>query len=196
MAAIGFRVQFDGRTRVLEALSAVDQQARFAQKTAMRAAARKGRSIIAKGIAARHKLPQKLLRHRVRFFYKKRTRNDARTQALLWSGLKRDIRASEHPAAPRQLKAQSPPAFRAKMPGSGHVGYFRRVKPSRRVGDNARKRPKERGALPITEAGIDITPGTRDTMIAAARSAMTATYPKILKHDYKRRIDKIRAKNR
>jgi len=195
MAGLAFEVQLTGEVRALEALTAVSKEAAFAQKTAMRAAARKARSTVVKAFAARHKVPMKLFKHRVRFFFKRRAESNPRTEAALWAGFARGLRGGEHGAVRRRIKALYPKAFIPNLK-SGHREYFHRVNPSRRVGAGARERPRERGALPIREHELDVSAGAREVMIDAARRVMRTTYPDTFRKDYKRRMDRVRARNR
>lgn len=190
MAAPAFTVELQGEEVVIEALAAVSKEARFAQKTAIRSAARKGRSIVAKELSARHKVPQKLFRKRVRFFLPRPARAGESATARLWTGLRKGLRFDEHPKVASLLRAQNPRGFVPRLK-SGHKGWFHRVNPPRRVGPGARDNPHGRGALPIAEHEIKIT-GARIIMLNAARKVMRTVYPDTLRRDYKRRIDKVR----
>lgn len=196
MANLALDVEIRGVARVLEALAGVDKQARFAQKTAIRAAGRKGRSVIAKTLAARFKVPMKVFKRRARFF----SSNPRRTvspvaAARLWLGLGAQLRAKKHASILTALRAKYPGGFSPRLK-SGHSGWFHREKPTRRVGPGARDKPRQRHALPITEHTIDFSQGALALVLNTARSVMRTTYPDTFRRDYKRRIDKIRARNR
>lgn len=197
MTSAAIDIELTGELRVLEALAGVSRQAGFAQKTALRAAGRKGRSLIAKGLAARHQVPLRVFRHRVRFFNKRARGSKAPPVAVarLWGGFEAQIKANEHKKVENAIRAQHPRGFNARMP-SGHGGWFHRTAPSRRVGAGARTRPHARGALPIKEHTLDYSRGADALMLDSARRVMRTIYPDTFRKDYKRRIDKIRARNR
>lgn len=195
MAAPLISVTVRGAPALVEALAGVDTHARRAQASAMRAAARKGRSLAARAFASRHGVPLRVFRKRVRFFLTRRNDRAAVSEGALWAGLRFELRASTHAKVAAQLRAQHPRGFAATMP-SGHRGWFKRKHPSRRAGDGARTRPHARGALPIVELGIDVAPGAPDTLRAAARKVMATTYPDTLKRDYLRRLARARRRRR
>lgn len=196
MANLQLDVELVGEVRVLEALAGVDKQARFAQKTALRAAGRKGRSIVAKSLASRFRVPMKLFKKRARF-YTSRARSKASpiAAARLWLGLAAQLRANEHASVGGALRAKFPKGFSPRLK-SGHSGWFHREKPPRRVGVGAREKPRQRHALPIKEHTIDFSPGAENLMVDTSRKVMRTIYPDTFRKDYKRRVDKIRARNR
>tara|TARA_R110000803_G_scaffold107227_2_gene175382 strand:- start:5966 stop:6583 length:618 start_codon:yes stop_codon:yes gene_type:complete len=202
VVATTFRVELTGEVKALNALAEVDRHARFAQKTAIRATGRKGRSIIAKALASRFNVPLKLFKKRARFFNaRSKSSRDPIARARLWLGVEAQLRASEHKSVATQLRARFPQGFSPKLK-SGHSAWFVRALPSRRVGKGARGNPdpwnrnaqRARHALPLKELTIDFSPGAPALVKDTARRVMRTTYPDTLKADYKRRIDKVRAK--
>jgi hypothetical protein len=188
MAGKAFTIELRGEVQAIEALTAVSNDAFFAQKTALRAAARKGRSIVAKERAARFAVPMKLFKKRVRFFIARlRQRPGKLSEAKLWAGLERGLILNEHPKVEAALRRRFPTGFLATMKSS-HRGWFHRTRATRRVGKGARQRPKDRGALPIKEHEVDVGEGAEASMLSAAREVMAKVYPNVLKRDYKRRI--------
>ena len=191
-----FTIELTGELRALEALTAVSKHAAFAQKTAIRAAGRKGRSIIAKDLAARLRVPMKLFKHRVRVFpYREKSRTDPVAQTRLWAGMGTPLRASEHKGVLAALKVKHPSGFTPKLK-SGHTGWFYRPLKPRRVGKNAREQPKQRHALPIKEFTLDYSSGTVQLVKDSARRVMKTIYIDTFRSDYKRRIDKESTRKR
>ena len=191
-----FSFTLTGQRAAIDALAQVDKHARFAQKTALRATGRKARMNVARAMSAQHNVPQKLFKNRLRFFAPKRAgKRSAVTQARLWLGLSATLRAGEHPRVKNAIKASHPGGFVPRL-SSGHAGIFYRTKPTRKYGPGARKHPRERHSLPIKEYGIDLRPGAKARLTQEAKKAMRTTYPETFKKDYKRRIDRIRAKQK
>jgi len=196
VANFAITIELRGQIKVLEALTAVSKNAAFAQRTALRAAGRKGRSEIARTFASRYAVPLKLFRKRVRFFNARRaSRTNPVAEARLWVGLDAGLRTSEHRNVLPAVKARHPKGFTPPLK-SGHKSWFYRPTAPRRVGVGARGKPHARGALPIKEHTIDISPGARELTERTARRMMQTVYPETFRKDYKRRIDKIRTRNR
>jgi len=188
-----FSVELSGEIRALEALTGVSKHAAFAQKSALRAAGRKGRKGVVRELAIRNGVPQKVFRKRVRFFTKRGGRQDIVARSRIWAGVASTITPSEHKNVLPEVRARNPKGFQPELK-SGHKGWFFRKYPPRRAGRGARLRPKARNALPIKEYGKDYSAGTPELMKDNARKAMLTTYPEKFKEDYKRRINKLRAK--
>ena len=193
MAILEFDIELEGEIRTLEALAGVSKHANFAQKSALRAAGKKGRSTVAKILAAKHRVPMKLFRKRVRYFAGTTKTTGPIAAARLWLGAGKPLGTSEHADVLKAVKLKYPKGFQPKL-ASGHVGWFYRAKPTRRVGAKARTRPKERHSLPIRKHVIDIGQGAEGLMKGTAREMMKTVYPDTFRKDYKRRINKLRAK--
>lgn len=189
------QVQLVNAPRVLLAIAAAgNKHARFAQATAMRAAARSTRSQTAKQVAAGAGLPQKLLRNRVRFFLQRDKLG--LSSATVWFGVKRKIRSSEHRRAAKAIEARYPKGFAPQSKNRPHLArlWFERRNPSKRVGDDARQRPRERGALPIDVRELDLSGPARRILRKVARDTMRTIYVQTLKRDFLRRIRKAAAR--
>lgn len=194
-------IELVGEIPALEALAAVSKHAAFAQKSALRAAGRNGRSGIVKEVAARYRVLQKQFKKRVRFFNQRgKRRGDPVAAARLWYGIRHGLKAN-NPTTLAIKKQQNPSGFEAKMQ-SGHKGLFYRKQAPRRVGAGARGEPpwnrsaqRRRGALPIKEIHLDLSPGAEAMVRRHAKRAMKTVYVDVFKSDYKRRIDKVRTKN-
>jgi len=194
MANLEISVELRGEVKALEALAGVSKHAAFAQKTALRAAGRNGRSGIARTLAAKYNVKLKTFKNRVRFFNQRgKRRDDPVAQSRLWYGMNTGIKSSLSATTTSLTKAQNPKGFAPKLQ-SGHKGwYYRKLEP-RLVGKGARERPRERHALPIKEYRLDLSPGAVQLVERHARRVMRTVYVDTFRKDYKRRIDKIRKK--
>ncbi len=194
MTRVTIQVPLSQSTRAIEALTGVSKHADFAQRSAMRAAARKGRTQVVRAVAGQIGVPQKLVRKAIRF-YLLRQKREHTTAGKLWVGLKSGLKERDHPNVAKKLRVQQPQAFQARM-RSGHVGLFERTRPTRPVGPGARLRPRERGALPIQEQTLKLDPPAGRLMEGVGRAVMTTIYPEVLRRDFLRRIRRASARRR
>lgn len=181
-------VRIEGLAGVVEALALVSDEAAFAQRSAIRAAGTRARSTTVKALAARTGSVQKVWRKRVNHYPGRRTRQGLSTRKL-WLGLKHAPKASEHRGIAAAIAGQKD-VFPATMPRTGHRGLFRRKQKTRPVGPGARERPRARGALPITEARLDVSTSAPPVLLSEAEAAMRGRYVEVLKKEFRRRVSR------
>lgn len=185
---VDVRVDMKGSFFQLDRLNAKHQKIiiQSLNRTAERARVQTRRELaLDKGI------PQKVLNRRVRTYKASRMR----PRASLWLGLKKRITAAELGGAigatstggvkigRRSFKG----AFRATMP-SGHTGVF-----TRKPGAAHKRRPDgQMSQLPIEEAVVQLMPEAEEISRGAAEFHMRRTYPKELRRQVKRLIERQR----
>lgn len=126
--SVRVHVELKGLDSAIERLAAAgDRDAGFAMKTAVRAGARKARSLAAKGIAVRLGVPMKVLKRRVQAFVVKGrgggigkgfSTSSAHASVRLWMGLKSPPDGREHKRVQNWLLAHH---ARAKVARNGSV---------------------------------------------------------------------------
>lgn len=167
-------VEVKGLAQAIEIMAAVDKDADFAQATALRAGARRARSLAAKKAAGQLGLPMKIFRRRIAWFSRRRRRMGER-RAVLWGGLKYEPRASEHPKLAKAIQAANPGAF------------FINVKGVRKL--------VARRAGKLISPTLDLDTVINDVLPDAAVTAMAERYIPTLIKEFNRRVER-RARRR
>jgi len=189
----GIGVELIGGAAVIEALVSVNKDAERAQASAIRSAAVRARSLVIKDLAAQTGVKQKAWRKRVGQFASRRIRGLATRK--LWVGLKHPPGASSGKAVEAKIRASNPDVFEATMQ-SGHRGLFRRRYRTIPYGPGAREHPRERRALPIDEATLDISGVGEKSLLKRAREVMLGRYVEVLKKEFLRRTSRRKSKTR
>lgn len=155
------------RGKTIEALVSSSKDAALAQRTAMRSARTKARSLAAKNFAGRFGVPLKVFRRRIQAFAVRAPRDGVAT-ARLWLGKQTPPGGADHNKVRKVLLGRVPGSRATRrgdvVTGRGEDIIFHR--------------------LPFLN--------TAATLIESVRTAMTETYLPKLRSDYRRRRNKRR----
>ena len=180
----------------------VQHEAVFAEASALRSAARKGRTQYVRRMSSKLGIPQKPIRSRSNFFGKKAKPNEASARAKVWVGGKRAITEKDTPKVLASPGLEGRP-FTATM-RNGKTGKFIRKREwktgpknsYRRLSRHYFERPDGQNTyLPIAYPKLLLTTDdSQRTLIDAARQSMENEYPTLLKKEIETRVRRLRRK--
>jgi hypothetical protein len=169
-------ISIDGENRAIEALVGVSRDAELAQRSALRAAGRRARSLTVKALAAHFGIPQKVFRHRLQYFNRVSKRSGVR-RAVLWLGTQRRPRASEDRRIAAAIQRQQPRARWATWPNGRR---------SLVVDEGGRARTAE----------LELEEVARGFLESKGREAMRERYSETLARDFNRRLERRARRSR
>lgn len=194
---IGTSVDMRGLKKLLVQ---VGREAVWAEQSALRATARKGRVQYVRRMSSKLAIPQSPIRSRCKFYVKKPDLRKGIARAKMWVGGKRAITEKDTPKVLSSPGLLGRP-FEAIMP-NGKRGRFVRARdwetgprnPYRRISRHYFKRPdKQNTYLPIEFPKLLLTTKeSQDTLEDSGRQAMDNDYPKQLKKELETRIKRLR----